>query len=187
MILQETIEININPKNIQHYINKGYSDLTCTFRNKNPKTLLVKVLDLPEQSHLKVLWKCDKCGKKQLKQFRHCNTLCKTCSNKERKGNSDYSFIHGNRQYSIYKSKAKHRNLVFDLTVDEFNEITSKPCHFCGDKEKIGIDRKQNNIGYTLENSLPCCYVCNWSKRDLDYNVFLKHIRKQFNHLKLTP
>ena len=30
-----------------------------------------------------------------------------------------------------------------------------------------GIDRVDSNIGYTNENSVPCCKTCNFAKNDL--------------------
>jgi len=39
-----------------------------------------------------------------------------------------------------------------------------------------GIDRKDNNLGYTPENSLPCCTLCNMMKRTYSYDNFYKII-----------
>jgi hypothetical protein len=40
-----------------------------------------------------------------------------------------------------------------------------QPCHYCGgmllDETGCGLDRRNNSIGYTIENVLPCCGVCN--------------------------
>lgn len=182
MILQEFITVNVNPKNREYFISKGYDVPACTYRNKNPNTLTIKVCDLPEKSQVKVECQCDVCGKKQLKTYRRANTLCKKCSNKSRTGDSHYSFIHGNHDYSVYKSQAKKRAHEFSLSVDDFEKIVSEPCHYCGDYF-VGIDRKDNSKGYTLENSLPCCKHCNIAKRDMRYDVFLNHIRKIYNHI----
>jgi hypothetical protein len=37
----------------------------------------------------------------------------------------------------------------------------------------MGIDRKDNTKGYVLENSLPCCYLCNRAKGDKPYEEFI--------------
>lgn len=53
------------------------------------------------------------------------------------------------------------------LTYEQFLEIISKPCHYCGKDAKLGIDRANNSIGYVYDNSLSCCFPCNRIKRDL--------------------
>ena len=40
-----------------------------------------------------------------------------------------------------------------------------------------GIDRKDNNIGYIIENCVSCCGICNRMKMDMSYDDFLNHIR----------
>jgi hypothetical protein len=88
--------------------------------------------------------------------------------------------------YHNYKQGARHRKLCFDLTFLQFKEITSGNCHYCGSCPSAimtskkgyspytynGIDRKDNSIGYTVKNSLPACWNCNYSKRDLSYSEF---------------
>ena len=39
-----------------------------------------------------------------------------------------------------------------------------------------GIDRKDSNLGYTNENCVPCCKVCNNGKRDLPYSEWLEYL-----------
>ena len=41
-----------------------------------------------------------------------------------------------------------------------------------------GVDRVDNNIGYTLENSVSCCSWCNSMKNILPVNEFLNKIKK---------
>lgn len=69
-------------------------------------------------------------------------------------------------RFSTAKSSARSRKLIFSLTIQEFDDITKLPCHYCGkinDEMGIGLDRISNNkaIGYTPENVLSCCCVCN--------------------------
>lgn len=59
---------------------------------------------------------------------------------------------------------SKRRGLECTLTVDHLTDVKSKPCHYCGGtlaEYGYGIDRKDNKVGYTPENSLPCCKPCN--------------------------
>jgi hypothetical protein len=72
------------------------------------------------------------------------------------------------RKFKYYRDKARERNLEFSLTFDEFNIFWQKPCHYCGfDISTIGLDRKDNNLGYTIKNVVSCCCECNTAKFDL--------------------
>lgn len=97
-----------------------------------------------------------------------------------------------NAMINTYKRGAKERNLEFSLTRQEFRALTSSNCWYCGSppaslwKQKRtngpylnnGIDRKDNNIGYTTENSVPCCTDCNFMKSSRSYEDFLKKIKE---------
>jgi hypothetical protein len=50
------------------------------------------------------------------------------------------------------------------------------PCFYCGHSEIYGVngvDRKDNAVGYTLENSVPCCATCNFAKRQMTVAEFI--------------
>ena len=82
-------------------------------------------------------------------------------------------------RYSAYKKGAIKRNIEFNITFDEFLSIWNKPCMYCGDNiEGIGIDRKDNDKGYIIENILSCCKVCNFMKHTLDDKIFLEKCYK---------
>ena len=53
-----------------------------------------------------------------------------------------------------------------------------------GNKNDIGIDRVDNSLGYTLENSVSCCSKCNYMKKTLNVENFLLHIAKIYNYNK---
>jgi hypothetical protein len=86
-------------------------------------------------------------------------------------GNSD--------NYSNYKSRSKEKNKEYELTKNEFNKIVKQNCYLCGgnNSKGIGIDRFNNDIGYVLENCKPCCSYCNFMKKNIDYNDFLKQVK----------
>lgn len=82
-------------------------------------------------------------------------------------------------KYRTYRANAKQRNREFNLTYKEFLSFWQKPCHYCGDKiETIGLDRIDNKKGYVLDNIISCCAKCNYMKRDLSKEEFIKLCQK---------
>ena len=71
-------------------------------------------------------------------------------------------------RYRRAKERAAKRNLEFALTREEFEAITIRPCHYCGSTTRpsrgSGIDRVDNLKGYTVQNSVPACTLCNTVK-----------------------
>jgi len=96
-----------------------------------------------------------------------------------------------------YKRNARVRGHKWALTKEHFIELTSSPCHYCGIEPKQeafpcgdtgtysynGIDRIDNSMGYTVENSVPCCGICNRAKMDMGYQEFLAWIEKVHAHV----
>ena len=74
-----------------------------------------------------------------------------------------------------YKSEAKRRNRIFKLSQNELWALVTQPCFYCGNIEKNfnGVDRIDNNIGYVLNNCVPCCSICNFMKHTQPQNQFI--------------
>lgn len=73
-------------------------------------------------------------------------------------------------RYTTSRWAAKSRGLEWSIPFQEFVELVKRSCHYCGGelpKTRAGLDRKDNNIGYTLDNSVPCCAACNQLKSDI--------------------
>ena len=81
-------------------------------------------------------------------------------------------------KYQLYIYNAKVRHLEITLTQSEFINIINKPCYYCNSTENIGIDRKNNSIGYILENCNPSCSVCNYMKRTSTIKDFINKCRE---------
>ena len=93
-----------------------------------------------------------------------------------------------------YRKGARDRGLLWNLTEDQFGEITKRDCYYCGDspyKKEVGpqgnytyngIDRIDNEIGYFLENVVSCCEICNRMKLTMGYDNFLIHISKIYQY-----
>jgi hypothetical protein len=93
-----------------------------------------------------------------------------------------------------YKRHARDRNLVFDLSYEDFASLIIQPCYYCGcglSNIKItknykqgfpynGIDRIDSAVGYNITNVVPCCKMCNLSKKDLSKEEFLSWIERVY-------
>jgi hypothetical protein len=59
------------------------------------------------------------------------------------------------------RRSAQMRGLSFTLTQEEFNRLLLSPCVYGSwrhsDITPVGLDRKDNSVGYTEHNSAPCC------------------------------
>ncbi len=94
----------------------------------------------------------------------------------------EYNMTYEGR-YRTTKSSASKRGKSFNLSLEEFSAVVSQPCTYCGESKKIiGIDRVDNLVGYTKENSSPCCSMCNYFKKNYTLKEFLIHIKKIYLH-----
>ncbi len=75
-------------------------------------------------------------------------------------------------------NSAKHRKIDFSLTSKQVFTLLDKNCFYCGQKDTIGIDRVDSNTGYTLENCIPCCSMCNYMKKDFKQSDFILQCKK---------
>ena len=86
--------------------------------------------------------------------------------------------------YIMYKSNAKKKGKRFALTEEQFNNIVSQPCHYCGKKNsethRNGVDRKisSKELGYCEENCVSACSACNYMKHVCPYDEFLDKMEK---------
>ncbi len=152
--------------------------------------------------HYQWLFKCD-CGKEitvdknsVLKGLTtSCGCFKSEISSKTFKDiNSKKEIIKGleatNRLYDSYKRGAEKRNYIFEISKEEFIKLASDNCHYCNrlpeqksyNKPKTdyiiynGLDRVDNNLGYTLDNTVTCCMHCNRAKMCLSKKQFLQLI-----------
>ena len=102
--------------------------------------------------------------------------------NKERVENVDSSLTR-------YKYSSRSKGLVFEIE-DIFHEMVKTPCYYCGimqEKGFNGVDRLDVTKGYTRENTVPCCEVCNFMKGDDSPNTFIHHTEHILTHLGIVP
>lgn len=76
-----------------------------------------------------------------------------------------------NIRYTSGKSNAQTRNIIWDITFLQWKTLVlNKVCIYCQGKlpkSGCGLDRKDNDIGYLLDNVVPCCGSCNRLKSDI--------------------
>lgn len=80
------------------------------------------------------------------------------------------------KMISAYRVKDYKRfRIIHKLDKDWFREnIITKPCVYCGDTEKIGCDRIDNDKPHYESNVVPCCYPCNAARnRNFTYDEML--------------
>lgn len=105
-----------------------------------------------------------------------------------------------NNLYYQYKYNAKKRGYSFELNKEEFSDLINSNCHYCGSEPKNnrkilandsngftynGIDRVDNSIGYSFNNCVTSCKICNRAKDILTYDEFINWIKTVHNYLNL--
>lgn len=91
---------------------------------------------------------------------------------------------HKKNTYSEYRNSALSRNYIFELSREQFDSLIKENCYICGkisnETHTNGIDRFNNDIGYTIENANSCCGECNFMKNDMEYDKFFEQLKKIF-------
>lgn len=106
-----------------------------------------------------------------------------------------------NQLIDRYRQDAKKRKLNWGLTPQECVILFKSNCVYCdaepytitkakGPRKNnqiynytyTGLDRVNNNHGYTASNVVPCCPCCNGAKTSLIYSDFVKWVSRLVNH-----
>ena len=102
-----------------------------------------------------------------------------------------------NKVFGHYRRGALSRGYSFELSLPEFLEVTQQPCYYCGAPPSniqkgvvpfiySGVDRVDNNLGYTKDNIVPSCFHCNKMKGTHSQEDFLKQIAAISSNLILN-
>jgi hypothetical protein len=87
---------------------------------------------------------------------------------------------------SNWRGRARGKGLPFTLTKEQLLDLTKQNCFYCGslpfqvkkhpyrDSSYVynGLDRVDNSKGYTIDNVVPCCGICNHTKATLSQDEF---------------
>ena len=124
MILQDYVEIKICKLNAKYYLNLGYDikiikDSRGRDKFDTNQIIKVELKHLRRNSRIKVLCKCEVCGKERFITYDSLvnrpnssynnsgETLCSTCANGRMSGENNSNYKHGNNRYCEYRCRAK--------------------------------------------------------------------------------
>lgn len=81
--------------------------------------------------------------------------------------------------YKQAKAAARTRKIEFDMSIEQYDLLTTRACVYCGYSEgRLGIDRINSCDGYAIKNVYPCCSICNMMKNNLSERDFMEHIKR---------
>jgi hypothetical protein len=155
--------------------------------------------------HNKRRHSCKKCGgasirehKRNRQYCRECNgsvfcehgrmkRICKLCKGsglcehlKSKEVCADCNILGA---FDRYKRGAEKRGLEFSVTLEDYFWYSLSACQYCGNHETVsGMDRVDSSLGYTLENVVPCCTMCNMMKWANPEKGFLTHVERIHAH-----
>jgi len=144
---------------------------------------------------------CD-CGKKTIVDSHNLRRgSTRSCGCLDTHGRfTDETMSSKNMLYNRYKKTcAKSRGHLFSIGFEEFITIVQRSCYYCGSPPLRycivksarkgfyynGLDRVNNNIGYQIDNVVPCCKDCNYAKTDRTKKDFIEWVNQCFHHLSL--
>lgn len=148
---------------------------------------------------------CD-CGKEKIvEQERLINKKVQSCGCIQKgRANTwlrkEYGESIKNRIIAQYKSNAKQKEKEFNLSEEECEIIFQSDCYYCnrepfkelkikgryGSYTYNGIDRLDSSLGYIKENSVSCCWECNYMKNNINHDEFLLIIEKIYKNLEIN-
>lgn len=103
--------------------------------------------------------------------------------------------------FQRYRYNATRRGLSWELTEVQFRDLVAQTCHYCGagPSQKCehprgngayiytGIDRIDNDLGYTKVNCVTCCRTCNLAKRAMSRDEFKEWVQRAYHHFARDP
>jgi hypothetical protein len=131
------------------------------------------------------LFKCD-CGKEI---ERGANAVkagrCLSCGCSRKKKTAIE--LANKKAWFDYRARAKAKGFEFSLERSQFEKMVVDICHYCRRPPMFGyrqtgglingIDRVDSDRGYTINNVVTCCKICNAGKKDLSYEEFMLYLK----------
>lgn len=71
------------------------------------------------------------------------------------------------RLIRVHRHRDKSKGHTCDLDIEFVTSVLTNGCYYCGSKHELGLDRIDNTQGHLRTNVLPCCKLCNNTKRHI--------------------
>ena len=153
-----------------------------------------------------ILWRCRcSCGNEtlvdgsglKLGKTRSCGCLRREFYDSIRLKKGEAAF---KELFKNHRRRALKRGCEWKLTRDDFRELTSQCCFYCGVEPKQdidanrpyrrryghyfynGLDRVDNSRGYIRGNVVACCGQCNRAKTDMSVEEFRQWVTSVYEH-----
>ena len=104
------------------------------------------------------------------------------------------------QRFQYVRNNSKQRQIAFDLSLEDFMRFSEQACCYCGSApyktallnttgdnwRYSGLDRLDSSRGYSSNNVVPCCEVCNIMKASLSVADFYAHLERIKSHRVLA-
>lgn len=170
------------------------------------------VLERSESINKRSAWLClCSCGNKKIIKAEYLlrgHTKSCGCLNQEKRSGRAKTMYSVSIKYSPIESNARTvwRKTYKDIKFEDFYRISQMDCYYCGlepsnkckdglhdkksseiRKEAVfvynGLDRVNSEEGHSIDNVVPCCWPCNYAKRDRTISQFTDWIIKIYDRL----
>lgn len=83
-------------------------------------------------------------------------------------------------RHGQYKTRCRLKSIEWALTKEQAYQLFDGVCEYCGSDPTPmnGIDRVDNNRGYTTDNVVSACKKCNLMKLTMIQDIFIAHCKK---------
>ena len=123
------------------------------------------------------------------------NFMCRQCYAIRDSANFDKHWGYKSA-YQRIKKDAASADRVFEIKVDDFRYLCQQNCYYCDSTPSnlityrgknsftfryfmySGLDRLNNDIGYTRQNVVPCCIICNRAKNSMPFKDFIDWLNR---------
>ena len=122
---------------------------------------------------------------------------CSTCARQSKSGSREQGGDWPNFRVvmSEYMTTARRRGRSWELSYKQARALFEGDCYYCGAAPNLiadvcgekafirnGIDRKDNDEGYTADNCVSCCSPCNFLKGSRSADDFLSLVKRIAEH-----
>ena len=123
------------------------------------------------------------------------NFMCRRCYAERDAANFDRHWGYKSAYQRIRKD-ATSGGRVFEISLEDFRHLCQQNCYYCGSQPSnlityrgknaftfryfmySGLDRLNNEIGYTRQNVVPCCIICNRAKNSMPFKDFIDWLNR---------